>query len=68
MITRNPNAPHTAVFGVEVQIMEKHPNGSLTGDPVEKKTFLFSIEGADQHICIRKVNELIEELTKRNPQ
>lgn len=68
MVSRNPNAPHVAVCGVEIQVMEKMPNGSLTGDPVEKKSFVFLIEGADQHICIRKANELVEELTKRNKQ
>lgn len=63
-VARNPTAPHTAVIWVTVEVHEKLPSGEMMGNPIRKEKKVFAIEGQDQFICERKLNEFLAETAK----
>jgi len=57
------NAPHTAIIRVEANVHQKGESSQLLPDIVYTKKITFSINSDDKNICIRRLNELIGELT-----
>lgn len=58
----NDKAPHKAVIFVRAEVHEANAAGECSGRPVYRvKEFPVCIDGADKHICIRKLNEQLEE-------
>ena len=63
-IPSREDVPHTAIIWFQYEVQEKLPSGENTGRPVKKGKHTFKIEAVDRHICIRKLEELIQELMK----
>lgn len=62
----NPKAPHRAVVWIQAEVHELTPHGECGGDPVYKiRQFPVYLDGVDQNITIRKLNELLEEVKTR---
>lgn len=47
-----------------IEVHEKLPSGEMGGIASHKEKKVLALDGADKHICMRKLNELIEELKK----
>lgn len=61
-IVHNRQAPHVAAIFINTEVHEKMPTGELTGNPVYETKAILSIEGVDFDLCIRKLNDFIEEM------
>lgn len=63
-MTTDESRPHTAVLFLTIEVHEKLPSGEMGGIASHKEKKVLALDGADKHICMRKLNELIEELKK----
>jgi hypothetical protein len=59
-----PTEPHTAVVTLRVQVFQKLPTGDLTGMVVEDKQVILGLHAQDHPLCVRRSNELIEEVKR----
>lgn len=63
----NERAPHRAVIWLQAEVHELTPVGECAGDPVLKvKQFPVYIDGLDRNLCIRKMNEFLEQCKHQN--
>jgi hypothetical protein len=60
----DPTNPHIAVIYLFSEVHERLPDGSASGNPVEKKRMTLHLKGIDRWTCERRLNEAIEELMK----
>lgn len=59
------NRPHKVVLFVQAEVHCIDQHGHCTGDPCHKMPeTIFTIDGQDQYIAIRKLNELVDRLKK----
>jgi hypothetical protein len=60
----NPNSPHRTMIVVLAETHELMPGGECRGIPVHKDRKVYALDGQDQHIAIRRLNELLQEIQK----
>jgi hypothetical protein len=66
LIPSNSEAPHKGILWIRAEVHEITKTGECTGNPVYKvETFPVAIDGADRHICIRKLNEILAEFKEK---
>jgi len=56
--------PHVAVIYLFTEVHERLPDGSASGNPVERKAMTLKMSGVDRWTCERKLAEALEELMK----
>jgi hypothetical protein len=61
-LSRNPNGPHVAVVTVSYEVMERFPNGELSGAPVDRGVKLVRFEGFDRVDAQKKARSFLETL------
>jgi hypothetical protein len=64
LIPRRDDVPHTTVLWVRFEVHEKFTSGELRGSPVVKGERVFTVDGADRFICERRLNELLQGLSR----
>jgi hypothetical protein len=64
MTPNDESNPHVAVVYVFAEVHEKLPDGTASGNPVEKRNMTLKISGTDRWTCERKLAEALEELLK----
>jgi hypothetical protein len=64
MTPNDESNPHVAVIYVFAEVHEKLPDGTASGNPVEKRNMTLKINGIDRWTCERKLSESLEELLK----
>lgn len=62
LVERREDVPHRAVLWVRYEVHEVLEGGELRGLPVEQGERVFSVDGADRHICLRRLGEKLQEL------
>jgi hypothetical protein len=63
-IPNDETNPHVAVIYAFAEIHERLPDGTASGNPVERKNLTLRMSGADRWTCERKLSEALEELMK----
>jgi hypothetical protein len=61
----NPNSPHRAVIIIQAEVHEVMPGGHCRGVPVHKDRKVLALDGQDRYITIRRLNELLQELSQK---
>jgi hypothetical protein len=64
MLPNDETNPHVAVIYLFAEVHERLPDGSASGNPVERKTMTLRINGVDRWTCERKLAEALEEMMK----
>ena len=64
MIEQNELAPHKTVIWLKAITYEVLPSGECSGIPVMKKEEQLQVDGQDKFLCIRRTNEVLEEIKK----
>jgi hypothetical protein len=65
LVLGNETAVHKAAIWIQVEVHEIHPaTGEYSGRPVHKDKLTLEISGSDKFICIRKLNEALQEFKK----
>lgn len=62
VLPSNDKAPHRAVLFVRAEVHEVLATGECSGRPVYRLEVPVQLDGADKHICVRKLNEVLEGL------
>jgi hypothetical protein len=58
----NKDAPHQAVILVKIEMMERLPNGQVSGRPVYKNSKLLSVVGKSYDECMNNLQELLHKM------
>ena len=62
----NEQAPHRAVIWIQAEVHELLPTGECSGRSVYNiQQFPLFLDGADRHIAVRKLNELLAEVKEK---
>lgn len=56
--------PHVAVIYLFAEVHEKLPDGTASGNPVDRKRLTLKLNASDRWTCQRRLNEAVEELMK----
>jgi hypothetical protein len=59
------NQLHRAIIRISIDVQEVRPNGACTGRSTHKDLKVFALDGVDKFICIRQVNELLQEIAQK---
>jgi hypothetical protein len=59
-VNNNPNAPHQAVISVIIEVMERLPDGKVTGLPVSRTARLYTVTGKNLEECQKEVTRFME--------
>jgi hypothetical protein len=58
----DPLAPHQAIITINCDIMENLPSGHVSGFVIKKLTKLLSVKGKDYEECLKKAENLLQNL------
>jgi hypothetical protein len=61
----NETRPHRAIISINFEVHELLDNGACSGNAVHRDKKVLFFDGEDKFICIRNLNELLQELAKK---
>ena len=61
-MSTNPKAPHQAIISVKVEIMERLPDGKVSGRLVSQSNELFTTTGRNLEECNKNVEKTINNI------
>lgn len=66
--TPSPNAPHQAIISLTIEIMERLPDGHVTGFPVERFGKIYTVTGKNLEECKEELDKFIKRFSNGNKE